>query len=91
MEGVRWHDGGRRVHSHLRPKLVVVHQQQASGGGRPVRSCDAMDENGAPRIDSLVHKVEKGLEEFKDGPHGRAVRAFMHALVQALYSHVTVV
>ena len=79
------------MHSHLRPKLVVVHQQQASGGGRPVRSCDAMDENGAPRIDSLVHKVEKGLEEFKDGPHGRAVRAFMHALVQALYSHVTVV
>ena len=79
------------MHSHLRPKLVVVHQQQASGSGRPVRSCDAMDENGAPRIDSLVHKVEKGLEEFKDGPNGRAVRAFMHALVQALYSHVTVV
>ena len=56
-----------------------------------MRSCDAMDENGAPRIDSLVHKVEKGLEEFKDGLHGRAARAFIHALVQALYSQVTVV
>ena len=66
------------MHSHLRPKLVVVHQQQASGGGRPVRSCDALNENGAPRIDSIVHKVEKGLEEFKDGL-GRAARAFIHA------------
>ena len=79
------------MHSHLRPKLVVVHQQQASGSGRPVRSCDAMDENGAPRIDSLVHKVDERLDEFKDGLHGRAARAFIHALVQALYSQVTVV
>ena len=79
------------MHSHLRPKLVVVHQQQASGGGRPMRSCDAMDENGAPRIDSLVHKVDERLDEFKDGLHGRAARAFIHALVQALYSQVTVV
>ena len=79
------------MHSHLRPKLVVVHQQQAAGSGRPVRSCDAMDENGAPRIDSLVHKVDERLDEFKDGLHGRAARAFIHALVQALYSQVTVV
>ena len=79
------------MHSHLRPKLVVVHQQQASSGGRPVRSCDAMDENGAPRIDSLVHKVDERLDEFKDGLHGRAARAFIHALVQALHSQVTVV
>ena len=55
-----------------------------------MRSCDALNENGAPRIDSIVHKVEKGLEEFKDGL-GRAARAFIHALVQALYSQVTVV
>ena len=69
MEGC-WNAG---VHSHLRPKLVEVHQQQASGGGRPVRSCDAMDENGAPRIDSLVHEVEERLEELMDGL-GRAAR-----------------
>ena len=65
--GVGWHGG---VHSHLRRKLVVpvvVHQQQAARGARPVRSCDAMHENGAPRIDSPVHKVEEWLEEVKDG------------------------
>ena len=55
-----------------------------------MRSCDAMDENGAPRIDSLVHEVDERLEEIKDGL-GRAARAFIRALVQALYSQATVV
>ena len=68
--GGGWHDG---VHSHLRRKLVVVHQQQAACGARPVRSCDAMHENRAPRFDSPVHKVEERLEEVKDGL-GRAAR-----------------
>ena len=50
-----------------------MHEQQAARSARPVRSCDAMYEDGLPRLDSRVHEVEERLEEVKDRL-GRAAR-----------------